>query len=193
VTALEQRMIDVDGAAPEVLLGGTGAPVICQGHPMGAMDPEYRRSGGWEGDMGRLVVVNPRGLGRSSGHTPRDFTLRRCVDDLEAVRRRLGVDRWVFWGSSAGAAVGLLYALAHPAALSGPIVARAGPSGPRIRADERSVVSPRHPDYRRDLAALPGRERRPALLRSLRPELASAEWVRLREDLWVLVRGPAPG
>lgn len=31
---------------------------------------------------------------------PRGFRLEEMVDDMEAVRGALGLDRWVFWGMS---------------------------------------------------------------------------------------------
>jgi proline iminopeptidase len=196
MTTLEQRLIDVDGGILEVFLSGTGEPTICTSHPFNASSPDKLafRSG-----MGRLVAVTPRGLGRSSaGRGPGDYIFRQQVTDLEAVRRRLGIERWVFWGSSAGGCLGLLYALAYPEALSGLIVEYIGPSGQQLAEDARSVISPHHPQYQRELALLAARgplERRPAVLESLEPRLAAAEWVKVREDApqpWVLLRDGGP-
>jgi proline iminopeptidase len=181
-------MIDVDGATLEVGFAGSGEPVICQSHPFGTRTPDYDPADGWDSGMGRLVAINPRGVGRSSGQDPEDFTFRRHVEDLEVVRRQLGVDRWVFWGSSGGGAIGLLYTLAYPRSLSGSIIEHVGASGTRILQDERSKFSPRYPEYETDLAAISGTDRHPAMLRALRPALATAEWVRFWEDHWVLVR-----
>jgi proline iminopeptidase len=151
--------------------------------------------------MGRLVRVNPRGVGGSSAcREPGDYTFSRQLKDLEAVRRQLGVERWVFWGVSAGGCLGLLYALQHPQALGGLIVAVMGPSGRRIAEDDRSVLSPLYPPYRPELAALASSAavRRPPVLGAIEPTLASAAWVRLRadqggpegeEEAWVLMQG----
>jgi proline iminopeptidase len=186
---LEQQLIEVDGATLEVGFAGSGEPVICQSHPFGARAPDYDPADGWESGMGRLVAVNPRGVGRSSGQEARDFTFSQHIDDLEVVRRRLGVDRWVFWGSSGGGAIGLLYALAYPRSLSGAIIEYVGASGSQIGQDERSILSPRYPEYAPDLAKDFGDDRHPAVLRDLRSSLAAAEWRRFREDQWVLARG----
>jgi pimeloyl-ACP methyl ester carboxylesterase len=188
----EQLMLDIDGATIEVGLAGTGEPVICQSHPFGVITPEYDPGWGWESGMGRLVAVNPRGVGRSSGQQPWEFTWRQRVDDLEEVRRRLGVDRWVFWGASAGAAIALLYVLAYPESLLGVVVAQMGPSGRRIFEDSRCEYSPNDPANRQVIASTPPLARHPAILRDLRPELASAEWLQLREDFWVLTTAGRP-
>jgi proline iminopeptidase len=186
---LEQQLIEVDGATLEVGFAGSGEPVICQSHPLGSMTPDYDPESGWESGMGRLVVVNPRGVGRSSGQSPRDFTFRQHVDDLEVVRRGLGVDRWVFWGGSGGGVIGLLYTLAYPRSLAGAIIERIAGSGARIAQDERSNLSPRYPEYQAALADTTGNDRYPALQGALYPALATAEWRRFAGDHWVLVRG----
>src|SRR5262249_7593505 len=111
-------------------------------------------------------------------------------------RRRLGVGRWVFWGSSAGGCIGLLYALQYPRALSGLIVAHMGPSGRRIVSDPRSVVHPRHPRNEPDLARLGSALERHATIPGADGALGpSAEWVHLRDDhdlQWVLTQHGAP-
>jgi pimeloyl-ACP methyl ester carboxylesterase len=135
-------------------------------------------------------VVNLRGVGESSpGREPAGYTFRRHVDDLEVVRWRLGVERWVFIGSSGGGCIGLLYALWAPHALSGLIARWIGPSGRRIAADARSRLSPRHPDRQQYLLAAPLR-RHPTLLHSF--GATPGEWQELPENLWVLCREGQP-
>lgn len=194
MTTPEQRVIEVDGATLEVWLAGVDDPVVCQSHAFSARGPDLASGAHppwpWDGSIGSLVGVNPRGVGHSSvGRSPHDFTFRQQVDDLEAVRQLLGVERWVFWGSSGGGAIALLYALAHPQSLSGLIIAKCGPNGQRVGEDARSNLSPLNPQYQEDralLAAGTSLERRPAVLGSVEPRLAPAEWVRMQGDRWVL-------
>jgi pimeloyl-ACP methyl ester carboxylesterase len=188
--ALEQHQRTVDGASLEVFLGETGSPLICQSHPFVALsaDPHEPNFGwmAWDPTLGRLIRVNPRGVGQSlTAWQPDDATFARHIDDLEGVRQQLGGERWVFWGAASGGCIGLLYALRYPEALRGLIIAAMGPSGPAIAADARSVLSPRHPENQPYVASLSGAtsvERRPAVLGELDPALASAEWVRLGRD-----------
>ncbi|WP_392424776.1 alpha/beta fold hydrolase [Barrientosiimonas humi] len=67
----------------------------------------------------RLVAVDQRGALRSDP-LPAEPPLTRelLIADFEAVRRELGIERWVLLGHSAGAPVALEYAVAHPDAVS---------------------------------------------------------------------------
>jgi pimeloyl-ACP methyl ester carboxylesterase len=190
VITLNSQLIEVDGATLEVFVGGAaGAPAVCQSHPF---VPQTGEGGLVDiaGDACRLVRVNPRGMGRSApGRAPGDFTLGQQIADLEAVRQRLGVERWTFHGEEGGACLGLLYALQSPRALSGLIHAWMGASGRRIAADERSVLSPNNPAYGGEIQATPIR-RHPTI--SEWPAALAGEWLQLREGLWMLVQGSGP-
>ncbi|MFB7250384.1 alpha/beta fold hydrolase [Microbacterium sp. NPDC056234] len=63
----------------------------------------------------RVVGVDQRGVLRSDtakGRPP--LTIELLIDDFEAIRRALGIDRWNVIGHSAGGAYALDYAIAHP-------------------------------------------------------------------------------
>ncbi|GGK98531.1 hydrolase [Sphaerisporangium melleum] len=93
---------------------GEGKPLIClPGGPM--------RASAYLGDLGglsahrRLIVLDLRGTGGSAA--PADDTSYRCdrqVDDVEALRRHLGLDQIDLLGHSAGAALAVFYATRHP-------------------------------------------------------------------------------
>jgi len=63
----------------------------------------------------RVVVFDQRGAGRS---TPlgelRNNTTSHLVADMEALRRRLGIERWLVFGGSWGSSLALAYAESHP-------------------------------------------------------------------------------
>lgn len=113
--------------------GHGGAPPLVVVHGGPGMD-----SGTLSGDLTplelkhRLLYYDQRGGGRSS--LPADtklLTIDRHVDDLEALRRHLGVDKVVLLGHSFGPAIIARYAIRHPAhvdrmILIGPIPPRKG-------------------------------------------------------------------
>lgn len=79
------------------------------------------RSSGYLGDLGglsahrTLVLLDLRGTGESA--VPADPDSYRCdrqVEDVEALRGHLGLDRLELVGHSAGATLALLYALRYP-------------------------------------------------------------------------------
>jgi pimeloyl-ACP methyl ester carboxylesterase len=49
-------------------------------------------------------------------------TFEAMIDELEDVRRRDGIERWLFWGMSGGGWLAQLYAHRHPESLTGIIV-----------------------------------------------------------------------
>jgi proline iminopeptidase len=63
----------------------------------------------------RIVVYDQRGAGRS---VPlgclENNTTPRLVDDLERLRTKLGIDRWIVFGGSWGSTLALAYAEHHP-------------------------------------------------------------------------------
>jgi proline iminopeptidase len=103
-----------DGTRLSYRVVGDGDPVIClPGGPM--------RDAVYLGDLGglaahrRLIVLDLRGTGRSA--TPDDPATYRCdrlVDDVEALREHLGLDRVDLLGHSAGCYLAVLYATRHP-------------------------------------------------------------------------------
>lgn len=70
-------------------------------------------------DLFRVVFVDQRGSGRSrplaeDATDPSTNTTQHLIADCEAIRERLGIDRWVLAGFSWGTTLALAYAEAHP-------------------------------------------------------------------------------
>ena len=63
----------------------------------------------------RVVLLDQRGCGRSAPRGSVDHnTTWDLVSDIERIRDLLGIDRWVVFGGSWGAALALNYAQKHP-------------------------------------------------------------------------------
>jgi pimeloyl-ACP methyl ester carboxylesterase len=191
----KRTRVAVEGAELEVFVGGPegpGVPTLCATHPFGPMvaDSASLLS---ELARARVLCINPRGVGGSSPPAhPGDTTLERIVEDLEAIRRAFGIGPWVFWGMSAGSFVGQLYALRHPAALSGMILASAGPYFRQTVGDSACVLSPSHPAWRARLAAL-GLLGDEVQGQDCTLDADTTEWEKVDEVGWVLRlrNGPA--
>lgn len=92
----------------------TGVPVVfLHGGPGGGVVPNHRRF--FDPGAYRIVLFDQRGAGHS---TPlgelRDNTTAHLVRDMEALRRHLGIERWLVFGGSWGSTLALAYAQAHP-------------------------------------------------------------------------------
>jgi proline iminopeptidase len=96
-----------------------GLPVVAlHGGPGGGSSPEMRRF--FDPRRWRIILFDQRGCGRSTPHSElRDNTTWRLVEDIEALRRHLEVERWLVFGGSWGSTLALAYASQHRARVLG--------------------------------------------------------------------------
>ena len=92
----------------------SGLPILfLHGGPGGGSLPHHRRF--YDPAQWRIVLYDQRGAGRSTPIADiTDNTTAQLVDDIERLRRHLGVERWVLFGGSWGSTLALAYAEAHP-------------------------------------------------------------------------------
>ncbi len=117
IDPFDQRVIDMgDGHRVYVEQCGNphGIPVIVlHGGPGGGCSPAMRRY--FDPAVFRIVLFDQRGCGRSRPHASVVAnTTWHLVEDIETIRRDLGVDRWITFGGSWGATLALIYAITHP-------------------------------------------------------------------------------
>ncbi|MEW2166253.1 alpha/beta hydrolase [Streptomyces sp. NPDC007084] len=103
-----------DGTELACKVLGDGPPLVClPGGPM--QDCSYLGELGGLSAHRRLILADPRGTGGSA--VPEDPATYRCdrlVDDVEALREHLGLDRLDLLAHSAGTNLAVLYAERHP-------------------------------------------------------------------------------
>ena len=96
---------------------GKPAVVVHGGPGSGCTDGQRRL---FDPAVYRVVLFDQRGCGRSTPHASAlDTDLTRnttwhLVDDMEALRRHLGVERWLVLGGSWGSTLALTYAVRFP-------------------------------------------------------------------------------
>lgn len=99
-----------------------GLPVVVlHGGPASGCSPMQRRF--FDPEHFRIVLFDQRGCGRS---TPRGLTAGNdtpaLLRDIEQLRRLLGIERWVVFGGSWGASLGIAYAADHLSSCHGLIL-----------------------------------------------------------------------
>jgi proline iminopeptidase len=95
--------------------------VFLHGGPGVGILPDYRRF--FDPQKYHVVLVDQRGSGRSTPHAElRENTTWDLVEDLEKVRKHLGIDRWVVMGGSWGSTLALCYAISHPESVKAIII-----------------------------------------------------------------------
>lgn len=99
-----------------------GLPVVVlHGGPGAGCNPEQRQF--FDPTIYRIVLFDQRGAGRSTPHAElKNNTTAHLIQDIEAIRQFLKIDRWVVFGGSWGATLALVYAQAHPESVLGLIV-----------------------------------------------------------------------
>lgn len=93
-------------------------------------------------DVAQLVYLDHRGSGRSQTGDPATYTLENNIEDLEALREHLGLERIAVLGSSYGGMVAQGYAIRYPERVSSLILVVTAPSF-RFLADAQRIVNER--------------------------------------------------
>ncbi|MEZ6195146.1 MAG: prolyl aminopeptidase [Planctomycetota bacterium] len=91
-----------------------GRPVVfVHGGPGGGCSADDRRF--FDPARWRIVLFDQRGCGRSRPHAElRENTTWNLVEDMEKLRRHLGIESWGVFGGSWGSTLALAYAETHP-------------------------------------------------------------------------------
>lgn len=99
---------------------GQGAPLLILGGGPGDSSDRYLGLCELLATQARCILVDQRGTGASKPavYNASTLSIALTLDDLEAVRRQLGLRQWSVLGFSYGGYLASLYAHSHPAAVS---------------------------------------------------------------------------
>lgn len=92
----------------------SGIPVVfVHGGPGAGCEAYNRRF--FDPELYRVILFDQRGAGRSEPHAElENNNTQALVADMERIREKLGVDRWMVFGGSWGSTLALVYAETHP-------------------------------------------------------------------------------
>ena len=95
-----------------------GKPALfLHGGPGGGGSEDVRRF--FNPNLYRIVVFDQRGCGRSKPHgCLENNTTWDLVSDIENLRKKLSIEKWLVFGGSWGSTLSLAYAQAHPKSVS---------------------------------------------------------------------------
>ncbi len=99
-----------------------GIPVLfLHGGPGVGTDENSRRF--FDPERYRIICFDQRGSGQSKPHCSlENNTTEHLIADIEAIRTRLEIERWVLFGGSWGSTLALAYAQVHPKHVKGMIL-----------------------------------------------------------------------
>ena len=117
IEPFDRRMLEVGGGHTvyvEQCGAKDGMPVVVlHGGPGGGCSPAMRRF--FDPKKYRIILFDQRGCGRSRPHASVTAnTTWHLIRDIELIRDTFGIDRWIVFGGSWGATLGLVYAQSHP-------------------------------------------------------------------------------
>jgi pimeloyl-ACP methyl ester carboxylesterase len=90
------------GGPPLLLIHGWGASIVVWRRLLPFLAPHFQ-----------VIMVELPGFGRSPAADASSSYYQICVEEIERLRRRLGIDRWALLGYSIGARVGEFYTRQH--------------------------------------------------------------------------------
>ena len=132
----ETGLLDVGGGHElywETCGAADGAPaLVLHGGPGSGCTPGMRRM--FDPARFRVVLFDQRNCGRSRPHAADPNvdlaanTTEHQIGDIERLRAHLEIERWLVFGASWGAALGLAYAERHPERVSALVISHASPS-----------------------------------------------------------------
>jgi proline iminopeptidase len=144
---LTSEMLDV-GDSHEIYVESVGCSdgipaIYLHGGPGSGCQPDHRRL--FDPERFRAVLFDQRGCGRSRPKGSRTHnTTAHLIADMERIREKFGIARWMVVGGSWGATLALGYAEAHPERVSG-IALRATFLG--TRAEVEAAFTARLPQF----------------------------------------------
>lgn len=117
IQPVRQGMLEVDELHTiywEEVGNPDGVPVVfLHGGPGAGLSPQHRRF--FDPQHYRVILFDQRGAGKS---TPlgewRNNTTQLLISDIETLRVKFGIDKWLVFGGSWGSTLALAYGEAHP-------------------------------------------------------------------------------
>jgi proline iminopeptidase len=113
------QVSDIHSIAYEEAGNPQGRPIVfLHGGPGGGVEPLYRQY--FDPAQWRIVLFDQRGAGKSTPYADlRENTTWDLVEDIEKLRRHLGLDAWAVFGGSWGSTLALAYSETHPERCTG--------------------------------------------------------------------------
>jgi proline iminopeptidase len=111
---MERQFVDIGDCKLYCEIEGQGVPmVLVNGGPGGThhyFHPWFKQAI----EFCRVIYYDQRGCGQSDFEKGEGYTFTQAINDLDNLRQKLGIEKWVVCGYSYGGALAQYYATAYP-------------------------------------------------------------------------------
>lgn len=137
---------------------GQGTPLVLLHGGPGATHHDFHPEFSRARDFARVIYYDQRGCGLSDYQPGKGYTVDQAVDDLDHLRRALGIEQWVVLGHSYGGLLAQCYVLKYPENVKGLILmcASTGLHGESLPSREREFLSPQERNKIDEIHTTPG-------------------------------------
>ncbi|PQJ79866.1 alpha/beta fold hydrolase [Polaribacter porphyrae] len=114
ITSLNKSHVDIGGTKLYTEIEGEGIPIILiNGGPGGThhyFHPWFSKLK----ERHKIIYYDQRGTGLSDFNPESGYTIKQAVEDLERLRIKLKISKWIVFGYSYGGALAQYYAIKYP-------------------------------------------------------------------------------
>ncbi|SET71714.1 Pimeloyl-ACP methyl ester carboxylesterase [Oceanobacillus limi] len=143
-----KQFINTSRGTFEVFEKGNGEPLAVT-HHYSAFDERGNAFANPFTDNYRVYLINLKGAGNSDkAKTDSDYSMDEAVNDLEAIREALSLEKWGFAGHSTGGMLALKYAIHRPSSLT-KIIAGGAAASYEYSTDPSSIYCHQNPKFKR--------------------------------------------
>lgn len=143
-----QRFIETSRGTFEIFEKGQGEPLAIT-HLYSEYDSRGNAFANPFTEYYHVYLINVRGVGNSaSAQNDSEYSMDETVQDIEAIREALGIEKWTFGGHSTGGMLALKYAVLKEASLNKIIVSGAAASI-RYNTDPNCIYNHLNPHFNR--------------------------------------------
>jgi proline-specific peptidase len=137
---------------------GQGTPVVLLHGGPGATHIDFHPCFSRAAGFARVIYYDQRGCGQSDFKPGKGYCLDQAVDDLDALRRTLGLDQWVVLGHSYGGLLAQCYAMKYPERVKGLVLvcASTGLHGRSMPSREQEFISQQERNKMAQIGKTPG-------------------------------------
>ncbi len=117
-----KRRVNVGDCELYCEIEGGGMPMVLINGGPGSTHQDFHPAFSRGKSFAKIVYYDQRGCGRSDWKAGEGYSVKQAVDDLEGLRKALGIEKWIVLGHSYGGLLAQSYCVTYPDRAAGLIL-----------------------------------------------------------------------